>query len=77
MIVMERQCFKFCETECMRRNLKFSSITVTTLKNRMETLTIIVEENISQKLPEKDSIVFDGWSTCDTLHGPIILVPFT
>ena len=59
--------FSFVEKELTRKYSKLTSISRNTLLKYMEKLTKQVEINIAKELPEKFSLIIDGW-TCSSTH---------
>ncbi len=57
--------FSVVENVTYRRHIRYDPITRKTLAKYLEKLTSRVEQRISEKLPSKFAIVFDGWSTGD------------
>ena len=68
--------FSFCENECARQCMKQGPISRKTLMKYLNKLTVVVEKKITEMLPEKFAIVFDGWSSRDNTHYMAIFVTF-
>eukprot|EP00171_Calliarthron_tuberculosum_P020075 IDg20075t1 len=58
--------FSVCESNVFRSHVKHDSIALSTFMTYLPRLTSNIESRISALLPEKFSIVFDGWTTGST-----------
>lgn len=62
-VVLGLQPFNFVSKRVYRKHFKQNSISVNTLMKYLEQLTKLTEKKISDELPDKFSIIFDGWSS--------------
>lgn len=65
-VILGLHPFSFCEEKVIPCHYKHDSISRNTVLSYMHELFLIVEENVSHLLPDKCSIVFDGWAGGDT-----------
>lgn len=64
--------FSFCKNPTIRKHCRHVSICQKTLMNYNHQLTSVVEKKISNALPDKVSIIFDGWLVKYTHYVAII-----
>jgi len=68
--------YKLRQNPVFRRNVKHEPMGLTTLMSYLTGLTKLVETRIKDLLPEKFSLVFDGWSAGST-HFVAVFASFT
>lgn len=69
------QPFYIVENEVFRRGMRFEPVSYKTFFRYFSFLTKIVEKKIADSLPDKFTLVFDGWTAQQTHYGAIFL-PF-
>lgn len=66
LIINELLPFSFVEKPIARKHIKHDPICLNTFMKYMKKLTVHVEHRLSNILPEKFALVFDGWSAGQT-----------
>lgn len=67
-IVMTLAPFSAVQCKYTRKNFKYDPVSLNTLHKYMEKLIMVVEKEITDLLPSKFGLVFDGWSSGGTHH---------
>lgn len=66
--------FSSCEKEDLARHIRYDRVSLKTLLKYVDLLTKSVEQKISNILPDKFALMFDGWSTNDAHYIGIFAV---